>query len=71
VLELARLLKGVAGSEAGVRHAPPRPGEQRRSAVAIDKAARVLGWRPEMPLERGLALTYEYFAERRAGAAAV
>ena len=71
VIELARLLKRAARSESEVRHAPPRPGEQRRSAVAIDKAERVLGWRPEMSLARGLALTYEYFAERRAGAAAV
>jgi UDP-glucose 4-epimerase len=70
VLELARLLQGVARTNTGIRHAPPRPGEQQRSAVAIDKAARVLGWEPEVPLERGLALTLEYFAERR-GVAAV
>ncbi len=36
VLELARLLKRVARSESEVRHAPARPGEQLRSAVAID-----------------------------------
>ncbi|HEU4565941.1 MAG TPA: NAD-dependent epimerase/dehydratase family protein [Gemmatimonadaceae bacterium] len=67
VLELAQALRSVAGSSAPVRHAPARAGEQMRSAVRIDRAADLLGWRPEMPLGKGLGLTYEWFAALRQG----
>jgi UDP-glucose 4-epimerase len=66
VLELARILLQASDSASELQHAPPRAGEQRRSAVRVDKAAEVLGWRPAMPLERGLRETYEWFAARRA-----
>jgi UDP-glucose 4-epimerase len=65
VLELARALQQAAGSASDIHHAPPRPGEQRRSAVRIDKAARVLGWRPAMSLQQGLRETFEWFVARR------
>lgn len=62
VLELAALLQHVAKQSGNVTHAAERRGEQMRSAVAIAKAAGELGWRPEVDLERGLGLTYEWFA---------
>ncbi|MGH7717253.1 MAG: GDP-mannose 4,6-dehydratase [Gemmatimonadaceae bacterium] len=65
VLELARTLMRVASSEAAVQHAPPRPGEQLRSAVEAEKAARQLEWRPKVALEEGLQRTLEWFAARR------
>ena len=70
VLALANMLKKVSGGESAIAHAPPRPGEQLRSAVAIDKATRVLGWRPEVSLEQGLRETYQWFAAQSAGAGA-
>lgn len=63
VLDLAAALQAVAGSTSGVQHAPARPGEQRRSFVRIDKAARVLGWTPAVTLKDGLRLTYEWFRQ--------
>ena len=42
VLDLARALQGAAGSNVPVQHAPARLGEQQRSSVNIDKAAREL-----------------------------
>ena len=68
VVELARRLRAVAGASSAVEHAPARAGEQRRSAVDTSKAARVLGWRPEVSLDDGLRLTYEWFVARRAEA---
>jgi UDP-glucose 4-epimerase len=68
VLELAELLKRAGRSDVAVQHAPARPGEQMRSAVQIAKAQRMLGWSPSMPLEQGLAATYEWFATQRSGA---
>jgi UDP-glucose 4-epimerase len=65
VVELARKLKESCGAESPIEHAPPRAGEQRRSAVNVDKAARVLGWRPEKALNEGLGETYRWFVARR------
>ena len=68
VVELARLLREIAGADVDAKHAPERPGEQKRSAVDARKAQRVLGWQPKMSLRDGLTETYRYFAARREGA---
>ena len=67
VLELASTLKKASGSTVPVEHAEARPGELPRSAVSNGKAVEVLGWRPEVNLEDGLRMTYEYFANRARG----
>lgn len=61
VLGLASALQAVAGRTTQVEHAAARPGEQQRSFVRIDKADRLLGWRPAVALDDGLRLTYEWF----------
>ena len=68
VVELARVLREIAGAKVEATHAPERPGEQKRSAVDVRKAQRVLGWQPKMSLRDGLSQTYRYFAARREGA---
>ena len=67
---LAAILKSVSGASSPIEYAPARPGEQQRSAVRIDKAQRMLGWRPEVGLEQGLAETFKHFAGARAPRAA-
>ena len=67
VVTLARVLKDVSGGSSNVVHAPARAGEQRRSSVRNDKAARLLSWRPRMTLQDGLRDTYQWFNARRAG----
>ena len=64
VIELAEALKRTAGSDVPIQLAPPRPGEQQRSAVSIAKAARLLGWTPQVELDEGLEETFNFFAER-------
>jgi UDP-glucose 4-epimerase len=61
VLDLAAALQRAAKRNTKVEHAAARPGEQQRSFVSIQKAARGLGWTPEMTLEAGLVTTYEWF----------
>jgi UDP-glucose 4-epimerase len=64
VLDLAAALQKAAGTAVPVSHAAPRPGEQQRSFVRNEKAARGLGWVPQMPLDAGLRQTFEWFRER-------
>lgn len=66
VITLAETLRRVSGRDVPLEFAPPRPGEQRRSAVSIEKVKRVLGWVPQRSLEEGLQETFGYFAARRA-----
>jgi UDP-glucose 4-epimerase len=64
---LARLLADAAGSRSEIRHGPAKQGEQRRSVIDCARAARVLGWRPEVSLADGLGRTVEFFRSRAGG----
>ena len=61
VTGLYQLLAQAVGVSTAPSHAAAKPGEQRRSVVDPTLAATVLGWRPEVALEQGLALTAAYF----------
>ena len=54
-------LSNAAGSRVETVHAPERPGEQRRSCLSPKLAERLLGWRPTVLLDDGLAQTLEHF----------
>jgi UDP-glucose 4-epimerase len=69
VLQLIDALFAGTGKRAPVEHVAARAGELQRSCVSIDKIGRVLGWQPEMPLDRGLGETFRWFAARRERAA--
>ncbi|MEP7023198.1 MAG: NAD-dependent epimerase/dehydratase family protein [Actinomycetota bacterium] len=60
VLELAGLIGGVAGRPASPEFAPPRPGELKRSALAVDRARRDLGWTATTTLADGLRAAYQW-----------
>ena len=60
-------LRVLTGSPHQARHGPAKAGEQLRSVIAIERAAAVLGWRPEVPLAEGLRRTVEFFRARRTG----
>ena len=59
--EIFRILRELTGSQQPDRHGPPRPGEQRRSAVEATRIGRELGWRPKHALRDGLEKTVAYF----------
>jgi UDP-glucose 4-epimerase len=59
VVELYDACRRVAGSSLDAEPAPARLGELQRSVLDVSLAGRQLGWRPEVPLEEGLRLTWE------------
>jgi len=65
VNRLYRVLADAAGVSAAPLPGPAKPGEQRRSCIDPALAGRVLGWRPEVALEDGLARTLAWFRARR------
>ena len=60
VLDLVDIIAEVAGREMHPRFVAPRAGELQRSAVAADRAASELGWRPATPLAEGVRRVYRW-----------
>jgi UDP-glucose 4-epimerase len=60
VLDVVAIIDAVAGRAAGPRFGHPRAGELLRSALATDRVARDLGWRPRVPLAEGIAVVYRW-----------
>jgi len=67
VNELYRKIATTVNSNAAALHGAPKPGEQRRSLIDPSLAARVIGWKPEVPLEAGLTHTVEWFRRSSPG----
>jgi UDP-glucose 4-epimerase len=61
VRELLDLLQREAGTDAVPDLRPLRPGELNRSALDATAIERELGWRAEIPVERGLPETFRAF----------
>ena len=64
ILTIYLKLQELAHSPLGPVHGPAKPGEQRRSALDAGLARETLGWEPLVPLEEGLAWTFEAFRQR-------
>jgi UDP-glucose 4-epimerase len=60
VRKLIDLLGRAAGRELEPEFAPARPGELQRSVLAIDAAARDLGWTPRTPVAEGVEAVYRW-----------
>jgi UDP-glucose 4-epimerase len=56
-------LSKAAGKQIEPEMADLRPGELTHSCLDTSRAERDLGWRAEMPISQGLALTYEALVE--------
>ncbi len=61
---LITLLGPLAGFLGTVQYAPAREGDIERSALDPAKARSVFAWDARMSLERGLRLTYDWFAAK-------
>jgi UDP-glucose 4-epimerase len=71
ILELAQLVKRLAGSSSEIIHVPYEEAygvdfeETRRRVPDVRKAEQVLGFRAEVPLEEGLKRTIDWFRNKR------
>jgi UDP-glucose 4-epimerase len=59
VVTICETLRARLGTRINATHGPAKPGEQRRSCLAIGLAAQVLGWKPAVALEQGLQRTVD------------
>jgi nucleoside-diphosphate-sugar epimerase len=63
VLELAEMIRRLTGSSSEIVNLPLPVDDPRRRCPDITTAERVLGWRPRVSLEEGLARTVVWWAE--------
>ena len=61
VLELARLVKRVSGSDSEIEFRPLPQDDPRQRRPDTTRARDILGWTPRTPMEVGLRSTLEYF----------
>ncbi len=60
-----KLIRTEAGSVQKEVHAPPKPGEQRRSVLDFSRAKMKLRWGPKTSLKEGITQTIDYFRNER------
>lgn len=61
ILEFAQHIKKVSGNAAPIEFRPLPEDDPKRRRPDITKAKEVLGWEPRVPLDEGLAETFQYF----------
>ena len=61
ILQLAALIQQVMGRDVKIQHGHPRRGDIRKNYSDISKVERMLNWRPETDLLKGLQQTIESF----------
>ena len=64
VRSLAAALLQASGVALPTEAGDARPGEQRHSVLAADRARSLLGWQPNVALNDGLKQTFSWFAAR-------
>jgi UDP-glucose 4-epimerase len=64
ILKLAKLVQKTTQKQINKQHRPFRQGDIRKNYSDIDKAARLLGWKPQVALPDGLQQTWQWFVAR-------
>jgi len=63
ILEFAEQIRNITGTAASIEFRPLPEDDPKRRQPNINKAKRVLGWEPKVPLEEGLRETIAYFQQ--------
>ncbi len=58
---LIALIEKLLGKKAKINRLPPQPGDVSRTYADIAKADKLLGWRPKVKIEDGLAMMIEWY----------
>jgi dTDP-glucose 4,6-dehydratase len=61
MLELAHLIRKLTGTSSEVRHLPLPQDDPKLRRPDTERAQRILGWTPQVPIEDGLIKTIDYF----------
>lgn len=64
VNQLYKQIQKATGFDKPAGAAPYREGDLPANYLDASKAAKVLGWKPEIGLEQGIKLTYEFFKQQ-------
>jgi UDP-glucuronate 4-epimerase len=64
LLELIQLIERSLGTRARTRFEPPQMGDVPVTFASVEKAKRLLGYRPEVPIEEGIERTVRWFLDR-------
>ncbi len=65
IRELIRLLEEALGRRANIRQEPEKPGEMPITYADLTKAEALLGYRPQVPIEQGVAEFVAWFLQNR------
>ncbi len=57
-------MRNELGEKINIIHDVPRHGDVKRNYSDISKAKRILGFSPEVNLDKGLKKTYDYFRSK-------
>jgi len=69
LLELIELVGEITGRELVYQRLPPREGDVRHSLADLERAERLLGYRPRVSVAEGLRRTWTWFERQLAAAA--
>jgi dTDP-glucose 4,6-dehydratase len=65
ILELARKILEIIGSESEIVYRPLPKNDPKKRRPDVGKAERLLGWRPQIPLDVGLRKMIDWFKETK------
>ncbi len=57
-------IRESVGINSPEKHGPAKAGEQLRSVIDYSKAKKILGWEPQVGLDKGIRTTVEYFRKK-------
>jgi nucleoside-diphosphate-sugar epimerase len=63
--EVIQQIGEIVGRTPRIEYQPPHPADVQATWADIDKAGRLLGWKPEVPLDEGLRRSAAWYFENR------
>jgi UDP-glucuronate 4-epimerase len=68
---LIKLLEEMIGKQARVEYGPPNTADMFSNWADVSKAGRLLGWKPEVPLQEGVSRVVDWYRAERSWASQI